>query len=130
MSSRDAGIRFKREVLLYLLLKGLRVADPLDGKTHLSELVGPANLSDIAGLEPWVIDVRTYQSEARLSTAINDAVASARAAGSDWPCLIMNRRGHPLENAYAVVPLNVLVRIFQGDAPKPSQSSSALLRDD
>ena len=130
MSSRDAGLRFKREVLLYLLVKGLRVADPMDSKTHLSELVGPGNLSDIAGLEPWVVDVRCYQSEARLSTALNDAVASARAAGSDWPVLVMNRRGHPLEDAYAVLPLNVLVRIFQGEAPKPSQSPSALLRDD
>ena len=131
VSNRDVGLQFRREVLLYMLLRGLRVADPMDGASRLTDLVGnPDAFTDIAGIEPWVIDVRSYTHEAALSTALNEVTAAARAAGSEWPCAILRRRGRTLDEAYAVVPLDTMLRIFKGEAPSPEPRTSAASTDD
>ncbi|MDN3496782.1 hypothetical protein QL996_12650 [Planococcus sp. APC 4015] len=93
---------FKSRVLIYLVQHGLRVADPADNATKLSDLVGPENcFTDVAGLEPWVVDVRTSVGT-DLSSAIVAASSSARAAESAWPVAIMSRRGHLMEDAYSL----------------------------
>jgi|GEM_PF-4727432 len=126
MSNFKAGLAFKRRVLVYLLQEGLRVADPYDGATLLSDMVGLGRgLTDITGLEPWIIDVHT-SSTGDMSESLNRATAAARASDSRWPVVIMGRRGHPIEDAYAVVPLHVMVQIFAGHAPSLARQSPGI----
>jgi hypothetical protein len=116
VTNREAGIHFRNRVLIYLLNFGLRATDPFQ-KDRLSELVGdPAVFTDIGGLEPWIIDIRTSQ-KSDISSALNEAKAAARATGSDWYVTIMSRRGRSIEDAYAVVPLQIMARIFAGQNP-------------
>lgn len=120
ITNRSVGLDFKRRVLIYLLQQGLRVKDPKEGARKLSDLVtGAAAVTDITGLEPWIVDVRVSASE-DISSALKDAHVAAAAAGSNWPVVIMSRRGHDIDNAYAIMPLHVMAKIFAGDAPQPS----------
>jgi hypothetical protein len=122
-TNREAGIEFRNRVLIYLLQRGLRVTNPFKDK-RLSQLVGnPESYSDIGGLEPWVVDVRTSQRD-DISSALIDARAAASAAGSEWYVCLMSRRGHAVEDAYAVLPLSLMARIFAGDAPTPGPVSA------
>lgn len=115
-TNREAGIHFRNKVLIYLLRFGLRARDPFENG-RLSDFVGnPAAFTDIGGLEPWIIDVRTSQ-KSDISSALNDARNAARAAGSEWYLTIMSRRGRPIEDSYAVVPLHIMARIFAGQNP-------------
>lgn len=115
-TNREAGIHFRNKVLIYLLRFGLRARDPFENG-RLSDFVGnPAAFTDIGGLEPWIIDVRTSQ-KSDISSALNDARSAARAAGSEWYLTIMSRRGRPIEDSYAVLPLHLMARIFAGQNP-------------
>ncbi len=115
-TNREAGINFRNKVLIYLLRFGLRARDPFENG-RLSDFVGnPAAFTDIGGLEPWIIDVRTSQ-KSDISSALNDARTAARAAGSEWYVTIMSRRGRHIEDSYAVLPLHIMARIFAGQNP-------------
>lgn len=115
-TNRQAGLDFRNRVLIYLLNFGFKATDPFKGR-RLAETVGEASaLTDIGGIDPWIIDVRT-SNKAEISTALNDARAAARVAGTDWYVAIMSRRGRPIEDAYAIVPLHLMARIFAGQNP-------------
>lgn len=116
-TNRQAGLAFRRAVLIYLLQRGLRVADPTDEATTLYDLIAnPRPFTDIAGLEPWIVSV-TSSSTGEMSTQLNEATTNARMSGSEWPVVIMGRRGRDVEDSYAIVPLGVMAKIFAGEAP-------------
>ena len=50
ITNRQAGIEFKRRVMLYLLQRGIAVADPMDNQTRLSELVGIIRTAGCSGI--------------------------------------------------------------------------------
>lgn len=128
-SNVAAGLEFKRRVLIFLLQRGLRVVDPTDGATKLSDLLATdMTYTDIAGLGPWVVDVTTSK-DGDMSTPLSRASAAARSVGSDWPVVIMSRRGHAIEDAYAVLPLDVMARIFSGQAPNLTTRPTASADD-
>lgn len=114
-TNREIGIRFRNEVLLYLLANRVVCHDPFAGK-RVSELVGDAAaFTDIGGLG-WVIDVRTSRG-LELSSGLADAKRLADSAGCDWYMTIQARRGYPLGDAYCIVPLSVMSRVFRGELP-------------
>lgn len=116
VSNREAGIRFRNEVVLYLQANGVPARDPFEGK-RLSELVGdPECYSDVAGVEPWVIDIRTGRG-LELSSGLADARRSALATGSEWYATVQARRGHALAETYVTLPLHVFARILRDEAP-------------
>jgi hypothetical protein len=125
MSNRDVGIRFRNEVLLYLIGQGItHASDPFEGK-RLSELVGDVSANtDIAGLG-WAVDVRTGRG-VELSTGLEDARRGAAASGTDFYVTIQGRRGHPLSDSYCVIPLHVLARLFKGELPVRSTKTTGL----
>jgi hypothetical protein len=118
VSNRAAGMQFKNEVILYLHRQGLADAfDPTASKRLLSEALADKNThTDIAGVPPWMIDVRTGLVR-DISTALSDAADGARALGTDWFVTIQNRRGYPIADAYAVIPLRLMTRLFAGEVP-------------
>lgn len=112
-----AGVEFKNRVIECLQAEGLPAKNPLDRR--LSELIGtPSAYTDIEGLGPWVIDVRT-SARGDISAALSHARDSARLAESDWYVSIIGRRYHLLEDAFVVLPLRLMARIFAGHAPDP-----------
>ena len=117
-TNSEAGIHFRNRVLIYLLQQGLNVSNPFRDR-KLSELIGTFDAhTDIAGLEPWVIDVRTSQ-RGDISTALAEGRAAAHAAGTEWHVALMARREHSIEHSYAVLPLHLMARIFKGEIPTP-----------
>jgi hypothetical protein len=118
IANRVAGVAFRNRVLAYLQGAGLPARNPLDKR--LSELVGtPSAYTDVEGLGQWVIDVRTSAS-GDISTALNESRDAAKLAGSDWYVSLIGRRGYPVEDTYAVLPLSLMTRIFAGRLPDSS----------
>ena len=124
VSNRRAGTQFKNLVLLYLHEQGVdHAVDPFAVKRLMSEMLDdPSTLSDIGGVNPWMIDVRTGQLP-KLSDALNEAKQNARVLGTPWYVSIQNRRGHGVADAYCVLPLSIMTRIFAGDYPRPYAST-------
>ncbi len=117
VTNRRAGDQFRNEVLLYLHQQCLVDARRPASSNRLSDLVGgEAAKTDVAGLEPWVIDVRTAQT-IDLSGALDHAKRCASWAGSDWYVSIQSRRTREVDEAYCVLPLNIMARLFRGEVP-------------
>lgn len=118
------GIEFKRRLLISLLRRGLRVADPRDRDSKFTDLTGsPATAASIVGLEPWFIDVRTSRPD-DIAAALREVSEKAQIEGSEWPVSIMARPGYDIEDSYAVMPLRVLAAIFAGLVPETPSISS------
>jgi len=117
IANRQVGVEFRRRVLAYLQGAGLPATDPYS--RSLSETIGtPSAYTDVEGLDPWIIDVRTSQS-GDMSTALREARDSAKLAGSDWYVSLMSRRGYDIDQSYAVLPLHLMARILAGHLPTP-----------
>lgn len=117
-TNRQAGLRFRSEVLVYLLQQGVVSARDAFASNRLSDLIGGESAyTDIAGIDPWVIDVRTAQTF-DLSTSLNDAKRGAARASSEWFVSIQSRRNYPIEDSYCLLPLDLMTRIFKGETPR------------
>jgi hypothetical protein len=116
-TNRTAGVRFRKEVLAYLRQSGVDAEDPFESNRTLSQRIGDRSVfTDISGVGPWVIDVRSTKTF-DLSNALIDSELAAKAAGSDWFVSIQNRRGNPVEESYCLLPLRLMNRIFKGEIP-------------
>ena len=119
-NNRSTNEAFRLKVMINLLQSHLRVLVPDDEQSPYRALLADTDAhTDIAGLAPWIVHVRTSASGEKLSEIVTDVTDAARAAGSDWAVAIMNRRGYPVEDSYAIMPLHVRTRIFRGEAPPP-----------
>jgi hypothetical protein len=120
-TNRQRGMEFKNRVLIYLLQQGLYGARIPSERNRLSDYIGDqAPQTDLVGMEPWIIDVRTSQG-ADFSAALTYAATCAETAESDWYVTVQSRKGWPVEQSYAVMPLALLSRIFKGEAPPRPQ---------
>lgn len=119
-SNRQVGLRFRNEVLVYLLQQGVVGARDAFAPNRLSDMIGGESAyTDIAGIDPWVIDVRTAQTF-DLSTSLNDAKRGAARAGTEWFVSIQSRRNHAIADSYCLLPLHLMTRILKGEVAHPS----------
>lgn len=121
-TNRQRGLEFKRRVLIYLLEQGLFGAriTPERNRMSISEQIGDGPQSDLQGLEPWVVDVRTSMGF-DFAAALVDAERAAHVVGSDWFVSVQPRRGWPIQDSYCVMPLSVMTRLLKGEVPQRPQ---------
>lgn len=109
-SNRKAAAAFRNEVLVYLHAQGLTTAVKPPERHGLSPEERRPH-GDIQGL-PWTVAVRNYVNIG-LSEAADEVQAEARAEGKPWFVSVQSRRNHPVEEAYATMPLRVWVQVLK-----------------
>lgn len=120
-SNRTAAQNFRGQTLIYLLQQGLIVFDPTDEASAFAALRSDIDeWTHVAGVAPWIVHVRGGATGDGLSEALTEVTTAARAAGSDWSAAILRRRGHDIEDSYALIPLRTFARILRGEAPEPA----------
>lgn len=114
MSNKGASYRFRSDVRLFLLAKGLDARAARELK--VSERLRGAHPGHILGMEPWVITTHSRQ-EIDLSTDMNALKSDAFLAKSEWYATVNRRKSHDVDDAYVTMPLFVFARILKGELP-------------
>lgn len=100
--------RFRDQVLLALHSAGVVEAH---SAPH-SASGAPQVRGDILGVPGVTIAVRN-QREIALAVAADEVRREALAEGNDVFVSVQARRGHAVENAFATVPLHVMIKLLQ-----------------
>jgi hypothetical protein len=111
--NQTAARNFRLEVMVHLLQSRLPAAHPGDEASPFRSLLTDTDqFSHIAGLSPWVLHVSAGANGDALSEALLNVGAAAQAAGTDYHAAILRRKGYPVEDSYALMPLSVFTRIL------------------
>jgi hypothetical protein len=112
-SNRSRSHHLTNEVIIYLRDAGFGLAHRRAERLRLPEAVRiAANHGDVMGIPGWTIAVRAHQN-LDLSGSATEVAQEAARAGRELYVSIQPRKGHPLDEAYATMPLHVFVKVLQ-----------------
>jgi hypothetical protein len=118
-SNKARNYAFRLEVIMALRAAGYTSAfRPEEPKN-----VAPGMHGDVLGVPGCTIAVRN-QRDLALAEAMNEVEREATAEGNDLYVSVQHRRAHPVEQAYATMPLHVFIRLLTHVLP-PCAAASA-----
>lgn len=111
-SAKQAGSRTEKSVADYLgLVLGRRVERRVK--------MGKNDCGDLAGIEGWVVEVKDaarFEPGAWATESQREANNATRLTGDvHLPLVVAKRRGKPIEEAFAIVPLHVMGTLLKLD---------------
>jgi|GEM_PF-339001 len=117
--SKKRGTQFESDVVAFLRQVGFPHAER-------RALGGIHDRGDILGIPGWVLEAKATR-QIDLAGALTEAAAEARNAGARYYAAIVKRRGKPVHQAYAVLPLWALAELLVDD---PVAQGEVVDRDD
>jgi hypothetical protein len=100
------GSLFEREVAAFLRAAGFVHAERAYGAGR------PGDVGDIDGLPGVVLECKAHRA-IDLAGWVDEASRERTTAGADMGIVVAKRRGRPVDDAYAVLPLYQLARLLK-----------------
>lgn len=104
-ASKRRGTAFETAVVTYLREQGFPFAER-------RALQGTKDRGDVAGIPGWVLECKSEVS-VRLALYMNELQAELANDGARWGAAVVKRRGKGIAEAYAVMPLRLLLKLME-----------------